>query len=277
VPSAITTQAFRQHSDRRADPGGVLGKGNKVETGGIQELTPGILAFQDVAGMTRKQPEQVVEEARRLKMEGQVAASQKLLGALFVEYEPVLRRIAIPLAHHGSQSVEDLIQVGYATALRYIDSFKIGKVTFVSWLRLNANRDMVRAQQNHGADVHVSDGARHGKTRNESTEISVESRDAKVETTEETPRRKAARSYEVNTVTAEDLFSDAEVAARVRAAVARLEQPHRNVISRVYGIGFEETSALQLSQLTGVPKTRISKILQEAQAQLFDLLDEGDA
>lgn len=197
--------------------------------------------------------------------EGQ--AKNRIGNEIFRRLDPQLRSVMKRFVDQGVQE-DDLYQVAALAVVRLMHKPLRVKYTFAEIAYLKARdalREHVAAQ---GADVHVSDWARRSRSNVQGKEtvkrgkshvaVQVESSDDKTE------HRDAATLEHLTTAADRKLY----------AALARLTPHKREVIRSNFGIDLsDEESIRSMSKRLGVPRVKLTRVIEEALADLRDIME----
>jgi RNA polymerase sigma factor (sigma-70 family) len=155
------------------------------------------------------------------------------LAELYDRYAPVVLGVALRVTgDHGA--AEEVAQEVFADAWRSADRFDAGRGGWQGWLATVAHR--------RGVDWVRAESAR---------------------------RRHAVQAVPEPAASAEDTAVAAELARRVRQAVAALPEPHRECVRLAY---YEGRSVRELAAALGVPEGTVKTRLRAARLRLADRL-----
>jgi RNA polymerase sigma factor (sigma-70 family) len=239
----------------------------------------------------------LVVEVQRLKREGIDVEVKKITSEILIAVKPVLLKATRHFAPsaRGSLSEEDLLQVGAIAVLKLLNKYdheKRGTWTFEGFVLQDAKRAMRDQIWRHSADVMISEGARRGRTKKEvDVRVSVVSSDAATlrkrssvggsgnsnNGEEEFSQSFASASLQYQQVehdTPEALLVTAQEKAGLRKAIGKLPAQHREIVAWVYGIGRPSASARDVAAQMDLPRTKVTKLLEEALAMLRGKLSQ---
>lgn len=173
----------------------------------------------------------------------------------------------------GTVQVADLEQEGAVVVLRVAARYTRTALDFVPYVRpllRRALRDYVRL---HGHDVRPSHHAQRGSTRWRPLDCVLGSL-----TSGDAPAARWLEEVEASTPvpSAEEGLVRRQDRDRLLAAVAELEDEHRYIVERHYGLrGYEATSSRELARHLGVSRVSTDGALGRALLRLRELLDDA--
>lgn len=186
---------------------------------------------------------------------------------------PLLAKEARLVPSAGSLQWEDLEQEGALVVLSCCSRFLCNGTSFGAYAQPLVRRAMRDYAQMQGHDVRPSHRAQRGLTQWRPAACvlgSLSSGDASAAAWQDAVEQ-------ANPVSdAEAQLLDEEQRRELLRAVALLEQEHRYLVERHYGLrGFEPTSSRELARMLGVSRTSTDGILARAVDRLMELLSDA--
>lgn len=222
---------------------------------------------------------------QELERQGAVKEARRYAQEVVQRCKPLLRSRARQLAA-GSVTFEDLMQIGALEVWRSIAKFSVTAARgqpFEYWARARAYVRMRNHVVLHAYDVHMSDGARRGRTKSAGT-VGVEwieSQDAPHPYDNDLrPRSSFWADYWDGQIrrgdaapSPEEMLEAAQMEALVRRYVNRLPAPLRDLVAWVHGIGRPRASLREIARQWNTPRARLDTDLKRGERMLRRLIE----
>jgi len=207
-----------------------------------------------------------------VEWQGSTGNKKRVLGNEILRLlKPTLKGVVKRFLNRGVQA-DDLEQVAALAVSRLMSKPVRTDYTFAEIVYLRARDALKEHVAMHGADVHVSDWKRRSRAAVDGVETVNRGK------SDESVSVNAQTSTDVSVYAAEPTNQDDQIDAdSIVPLLARLSPSKREILKRLFGIDTPETSIRGLEDVLGVSRVRLTRLRDEALAELRAFMESEPA